>query len=284
MVIRSNVDINFGAIKVKKPFQVNETIQILDVCYDTDALLIQTSVCVIPYSYNIFDSGAFQIDIVSNDNLLRGLIANVTDYILKKIIKYDNSMLENKTYIDYLKVNKSSSANTEFRLRFRNPHVDNVSTFDYKNNAIPTKSLLTFDRVVCLFQVQKLIVQKDTYYFQANIVQIKKVNLPMAVIKTCLIETLVEEDQVIRCDECDNIQYTHNTQPTQSNAVTTPKAPPLPPPPPPMRVVMNPPLYVRKTVDKRRSVETPSLGYKAPTLDEILKARTNLKPINNISI
>lgn len=269
MVIKSENDIDYGLLRVKKPYQVNETVHVLDICYAADALLLQTTTCVIPYSYNIFDSGMFQIDVVSNDTALKYVIDNINQYIIQKLKRYNPLMLANKTYIDYLKIIKLLDFNTEFRLRFRNPHVDNVTLFDNQNNIIATKGLSTFDRVVCLFQIQKLIVQKDSYYFQASVVQIKKMNQPLAIPRTCLIDTLPDIEDVIQ-------------QKTVIKHVA-PKAPPLPPPlPPPTRGVHNPPQYVRKVVEKRTTIEPTIIGFKAPTLDEILKARTNLKSINNI--
>lgn len=274
MVIKSGVDVNYGLLKVKKPFQVNDTIHVLDVCYDTDPLLIQTTTCVIPYSYNVFDSGAYQIDVLSSDNALRTLINNLNDYIVQKIQRYNPAMIDNKMFIDYLKVTKSNEVNSEFRLRFRNPHVDNVSSFDNQNNPIPTKSLSTFDRIVCLYQLQKVIIQKDSYYFQANIVQIKKINLLMATPKCCLIETISPNEK------------DYDIQQGQTQIAIKPKQAPLPPPPPPLKMYQNPPQYVRKTDCIRRTVHVDSqvTGYKAPTLDEILQARTKLKSINNISV
>lgn len=275
MVIKSNVDVNYGLVKVKKPFQVNESIHVFDVCYDMDSLMIQTSVCVVPYSYSIFDSGAFQIDVTSNDNSLRCLIQSINDYILQKVKKYSPSMLDGKTFIDYLKLNRPD-VETEFRLRFRNPHVDNVSTFDNKNNLIPTKGLSTFDRVVCLFQLQKLVIQRDSYYFQANVVQIKKLNLPMTIIsKTCLIEVTQDTEEIML--------------PMVPSTVFA--LPPPPPPPPPSSCLgfrvssQKPPQNVHTVVGKQKPTHVTMhvTGFKPPSLDEILRARTNLKSINNIS-
>lgn len=271
MVIKSDVDINYSLIKVKKPFQVNDSIHVLDVCYDMDSLMIQTSVCVVPYSYSIFDSGAFQIDVTSNDNTLRCLIQRINDYILQKVRKYSSLMLDGRTFIDYLKLNRPD-VEVEFRLRFRNPHIDNVSTFDNKNNLIPTKGLSTFDRVVCLFQLQKLVIQRDSYYFQANIVQIKKLNLPMTILpKTCLIEVIQDSNEEI----------------VLPAPVSVPSTASLPPPPPPPLPPPNnkPTQQVHKAEGKKKStlVTMHTTGFKPPTLDEILRARTNLKSTNNIS-
>lgn len=193
-VIRANQDtqdLNLSSIRIKKPYTVNDNIHIFDISRDDAALTIQTSPCVIPYSHYIFDNKSFQFDVHSYDLHLKGILGSITSYILARVRKYNANILNERLFLDYVKEVRQEPKH-EYRIRLRNVNVNNISVFDNQNNIVDITTLQTFDKVVCLFQLHKLIVQKETYFFQASVVQIKKINTPLLVIRECLIQSIDE--------------------------------------------------------------------------------------------
>jgi hypothetical protein len=186
-------DVNLSLIRIKKPYIANDNIHIFDISHGDNALALQTSACVVPYSYYVFDNKSFQFDVHTCDITLKQLLSNINEYILGKIRKYNRALLNDKLFLDYVKeVRKEPRC--EYRIRLRNVNTNNISVFDKNNGHIDITTLQTFDKVSCLFQIQKLIVQKETYYFQASIVQIKKMNTPLLVLRECLIEDIQDSD------------------------------------------------------------------------------------------
>ena len=126
-------------------------------------------------------------------------------------------------------------------------------------------------------------------------IQIKKINSPLVVQRTCLIEDTQEQDEKYItmkklgiCEEAikQRMLLDGIKKPVVDCLVFSkaPKPPPLPPPLPPSRehVIKN-----HQPVQKQSKLSVvanhnPGEGFKAPSLDEILNARTNLKRVNNI--
>jgi hypothetical protein len=180
-------------IALRKPYKTASGIQVFDIVYDKKPLLIQTPTCIIPYSYNLFDNDAFKLDITTTCKKFVEMISNINKHILAKLDKYDNTILENRVCIDYLKYVNNSD---EHRIRLKNCSTSNITAFDRDCNTINIRSLQTFDQVVCLFQLQRLIIQKDTYIFSTTLLQVKKLNISLSALPICLIK-----------DNEDNLNY-----------------------------------------------------------------------------
>ena len=271
---------NLQSIKVKKPYKVNDIIYIFDISFQNQPLLLQSSPCIVPYSYYVFDNKSLQLDIQSCDVPFKNTLTTINKHIINKVSKFDNTILQHKCFLDYVKEVKHDQSNNtnDFKLRLRNVNVNNVSVFDIKNNLVNLTTIQTFDRIMCLFQIQKLIVQKDTYYFQVSVVQIKKLNIPLLTIKECVIDSTQEngeEDVYMECAKSTEI-------------VTSCK--------PPSKPIMLNQLFdqikqgvnLKKIEDNTSTIKakqqsdkskTSNCQFQPPSLSDILQARTNLKPV-----
>ncbi len=184
-IITSVGDCDVSLISVKKPYQVSQGIYVFDIAYNKEPLLIQTPICTVPYSYSIFDNNAFKIDIVTCVSEFFSLLEKVHQHIINKINTFNPSMLETKQFINYTKeVNDD-----EIRIRLKNTSTHNILAFDRNSAAIPVSSIQSLDKVVCLYQLQRVVVQKDLYVFSTCLIQMKRLNIGLKTIETCLIKT-----------------------------------------------------------------------------------------------
>lgn len=335
-IIKSYSDINFNLIEVKKPYTISDNIFIFDISYDKNPFLFQTPDCVIPYSYSLYDNKTFKIDVTIKDDAFSTILLDVNKYIEAKITKYNKTILENKISIDYIKKNNTNDC----RLRLKNNYVQNVLVYDKTKNQIDITNLQTFDKVVCLFQLQRLIVQKENYIFQCQVLQIKRLNtiIPQNVVYLIEDEDTSNEDDkefnkyqsmynlgipleavkhkmtldglpsdVIKQwmpKKSDNKLNTGltNLNTLSSSIVPPPIPPPLPPPLMTNNTYVNPKTSIPKAnflkdiannnfklkknnvmgcVDsgKKTSNLKERYGYDAPSLKDILNARSNLKKV-----
>lgn len=188
-VIKDSKDCELSCIDVKKPYKVTNDIWIFELSYNKAPFVFQTPECIIPYSYYMYDNKTFRLDVSITDNEFPQMLSDVNQLIQKRVSKYDNSLIGDKLYINYIKRSESAESN-DYRLRLKNNHIDNVIVFDHEKNRIPVTSLQTFDRIICLFQLQRLIVQKDSYMFQCQLLQVKRLNTIVLNTSLCLIETI----------------------------------------------------------------------------------------------
>jgi hypothetical protein len=257
-------EINISLIRIKKPYTANDNIHIFDVSHANNALAIQTSACVVPYSYYVFDNKSFQFDVHTNDVTLKQLLSNINEHILGKIRKYNCVLLNDKLFLDYVKEVRKEP-NCEYRIRLRNVNINNINVFDKNNSQIDITTLQTFDKVICLFQIQKLIVQKETYYFQASVVQIKKMNTPLLVLRECLIQ-----------DSEDGNDMENNTSPPMQLEQQVEKRTNH------LSICLE---QIRKgvslntTLAKTHEKSSKVHAFSPPSLSDILQARTNLKRV-----
>lgn len=278
-------DISLSSIKIKKPYTAIDNIYIFDIAYGENAFALQTSACVIPYSYHVFDNKSFQFDVHTCDSRLKQLLLNVNNYILGKVRRYNCALLNDKLFLNYVKEVRTEP-NCEYRIRLRNINTNNISVFDKNNGLIDITTLQTFDKVICLFQIQKLIVQKETYFFQASVVQIKKINTPLLVLRECLIQDSEDNmDNSISCgQEKPNLDFPdvvverkeQKTNKTMSMCLAQIK----------QGVSLNSKLHNEVTKVKvenscnsshKKSLEV--FSFCPPSLSDILQARTKLKPV-----
>lgn len=281
-------DCDINKIKVKKPYKASPEITVFDIRYNNDALLIQTPVATIPYSYALYDSNAFKMDIVIDSVKFSELIHSVSKKIYRIISRYNNTILQGKQENSI--VHKIGLVNShEYKMTLRHNDVDSVMVFNSNNDMVSIKSLQTFDKILCIFHVQRLIVNDASYFWQIQLIQVKKLGLIVNITKNLFetIETIETSRETNSADE--EILTTYRKMlklgiPLESvkhkmimeglsetlmskidpsivaskielkplNTVSViPKAPPLPPPPPPFG------LKPKNTLTK----EKPSLAF-----------------------
>lgn len=263
-IVTIDKECNLSLISVKKPYQACHGIYVFDITYDKQPLLIQTPICTIPYSYSIFDNNSFKIDVNTNMKAFATTLDKIHSHILNKIRCYDESMVKDKELVDYVKeVNDD-----EVRIRLRNTSTQNIMAFDRSSLLMPVSNIQSLDRVICLYQLQRVVVQKDLYMFGTCLCQIKRLNvgLKSSTNNTCLISTTDSVDRYGSIDlskynkmkqlgipleaiehkmtmdglkrECIKYWMDFQTLRLPSTVMDTkggqpPKGPPLPPPPPP---------------------------------------------------
>jgi hypothetical protein len=258
-IIKESKDCVLSFIDVKKPYKVANDIWVFDLSYNKEPFVFQTPECIIPYSYYMYDNKTFRLDVNMINNEFPQMLSDVNKNIIKRVSKYDNNLIGDKLYINYIKKCESVESN-DYRLRLKNNHIDNVVVFDQTKNKIPVTTLQTFDKLICLFQLQRLIVQKDSYMFQCHLLQVKRLNTVILNTSLCLIETFHDVDHELNNDfqkyqkmydlgipqaavrhkmildgisEHDIQQYMSNMAITKPHKHTQQLVVPSPPPPPP---------------------------------------------------
>lgn len=255
--------IPISQIRVKKPYNINDNIFVFDISLDNQPLIIQTTHCIIPYSYYILDNKSFQLDVIARNKHQKDSLGSLNDYILTKVNKYRVDILQGKQYLNYIKEIRLEPE-LEYRIRLRNVHVNNITVFDNQTNVTDISTLQTFDKIICLFQIQKLIVQKETFYFQASVIQIKKVNTPLFISRECIIDdddTEVKEVHVPTRIVAKQLPNMLLQQIQNSKLAKQPSAP------------------IRQSHIAKRDALPRTVCFQPPSLNEILQAKTNLKPI-----
>ena len=181
-------DCDINKIKVKKPYKASPEITVFDIRHDKDAVLIQTPVATIPYSYALYDSNAFKMDIVIDSIQFSQLIHSITKKVYGIISRYNNTILQGKQENSI--VHKIGLVNShEHKMTLRNNDVDSVMVFNSNNDIIGIKALQTFDKILCIFHVQRLIVNDASYFWQIQLIQVKKLGLIVNISKN-LFETI----------------------------------------------------------------------------------------------
>jgi hypothetical protein len=204
------------------------------------------------------------MDVVTGMKAFASTVAKIHTYILNKIISYDETMVKDKELVDYVKdVNDE-----EVRIRLRNTSTHNIMAFDRSSVLMPVSTIQSLDKVICLYQLQRVVVQKDLYMFGTCLCQIKRLNVGLkpTATTTCLISTIDSMDKYGSIDlskynkmkqlgipieaiehkmtmdglkrECIKYWVDFQTLRLPPTAVDTkggqsPKGPPLPPPLPP---------------------------------------------------
>lgn len=267
IILGHNDNIPISQIRVKKPYMVNDSISIFDISLEHQPLVIQTAPCVIPYSYHILDNKSFQLDVTAHDIHQKLLLDSLNDHIISKISKYRDNIFQGKQHLNYVKTIRQEPE-LEYRIRLRNIHVNNVTVFDNQIKIIDVFNLQTFDKVICMFQIQKLIVQKETFYFQASVVQIKKLNTPLLVQRECMIDVADTDND--NDTEINNIIPSVKAVPKLQHQILQQIR---------KGVSLSSQVLTKRTpVSKKIELEK-TVCFQPPSLNEILRARTNLKPI-----
>ena len=311
-----NVDnYNVNNINVSKPYSVNDDTYIFNIKYMKNVFLIQTPISIIPYSYSLYDNSSFKIDIITDTLTFNKMLNEICLFITNKINKYNTKYLQNIN----IKNICNKIDNKRFKLSLLNKDANNIYTFNSKQEPITLTTLHTFDKIICLFELKRLVLMKDKGFWQTNLLQIKKCSntIPPSFAQ-CLIvnETSRENDKFNNYSKMFQMKipleairhkmlidgFTENDFNTWAKIVNTtaPRPPPLPPPPPPPMLQLNKNIsqskssgpeflkdissgnfQLRKTNDvKQKVLSTIQKEYAPPSLNDIRSALSKLKKVN----
>jgi hypothetical protein len=235
IVISNKTNLVIDDIRIKKPYIIS-TKKIFNIFYkNEDLLLIQTPECYLPFNYHLYDNRYLQLELVLLNSLdeFKILLDLITSYLYNKISKY-------------YAINPIKPILQDSRIRLSNNNYDTIRVFNNKKTLIDIRNLSKEDRVKCIFQIEKIVIDKNETSIKIKIFQIKKLDTSVDVIN---LPSLFQEH-------------------------SKPPPPPGPPPPPP------PPFIIKKQliipVASQPKVIKSKL-QKPPTLQEILLAKTSLK-------
>lgn len=252
---------NLSNISVRKPYSVTDNTHIFDIKYMKNVCLIQTPICIIPYSYSLYDNNSFKLDIVTEIHAIHKMLDDICSFIINKINNYNTKYLQSINIKNICnKIDDKTS--TRYKLSLTNKDANNVYTFNSKQEPISLTTLHTFDKVVCLFELKRLVLKNDKGFWQTNLLQIKKCsNSIQPSFAQCLIistETSGENDRF--ASYCKMFQMKIPTDAIRHKMLidgltendfnswlktiniqngSTPRPPPLPPPPPPPLLHLN---------------------------------------------
>lgn len=165
---------NGDYIKVNKPYYVNDSTCIFNVKYNNSIFLIQTSVCIIPYSYALFDNNAFKLDVITDNEDLYNMLSSISECIVSKINRHNLNHLLGKDIKQLCVKINSNNTFSRYKLSLRNKDANNIYVFNSQQQPISLTTLHTFDKVVCLFELKRLVIKDNTVFWQTNLIQIKK--------------------------------------------------------------------------------------------------------------
>lgn len=161
---------NVNNITVSKPYSVTDNTYVFNIKYMKNVCLIQTPISIIPYSYSLYDNNSFKIDIISDAYVFHRMLDNISSCIINKINKYDVKYLHDKS----IKSITSNVDNKKYKISFMNKDANNIYTFNSKQEPISLTTLHTFDKIICLFELKRLVLKNNKGFWQTNLLQIKK--------------------------------------------------------------------------------------------------------------
>lgn len=304
---------NINNITISKPYSVNDNTHVFNIKYLKNVFLIQTPVSIIPYSYSLYDNNTFKIDIITDTSTLHNMLDHISSFITDKINRYNTKYFYNKN----IKNISSKIDDKRYKISLMNKDANNVYAFNSKQEPVNLTTLHTFDKIICLFELKRLVLKNDKGFWQTNLLQIKKcsttilpsfekclivetssnryasylkmfqMKIPLEAIRhKMLIDGLTEND-------FDIWSKTLNNQP--------PRPPPLPPPPPPppppllqlnktistksgpefLKDISSGNFQLKKTNNvKQKILATVSKEYEPPSLNDIRSALSKLKKVN----
>ena len=169
-IIHKIENLALDKIRVVKPYNF-ENKYFFNIFYDRNyPLLIQTPICILPYRYMLYDNKYFQIDMFFDIVEFKNLIEVILKHINNKIKKKYKTILNDKNYIDTV----MKMPNNMFKLRAKNTNVDSINVYNYNRNRIDIRNIERNDQIKALIQIEKFLIDKDSYSFLFKIIQIKK--------------------------------------------------------------------------------------------------------------
>lgn len=147
---------------------------------------MQTPLATLPYSYSIFDNKVFKIDVLCEGHAMHGMITSFSHHVISKINRFDTSLLHHATIKPLVGAKLLASPTVRSKLSLTAKNVDDIGVFDVCQQDIGLESIHTFDRVICLFEVRRLVVSDKVAFWQTNLLQVKQCS-PVCAVRKCLI-------------------------------------------------------------------------------------------------
>jgi hypothetical protein len=251
---------NVKNITVSKPYSVNDNTYVFNIKYMKNVCLIQTPISIIPYSYSLYDNNSFRFDIVTDISAVYKMLDDICLLISNKINKYNSKYLHKRN----IKNICNKVDDKRYKLSLMNKDANNIYTFNSRQEPISLTTLHTFDKVICLFELKRLVLKNDKGFWQTNLLQIKKCsNTIQPSFAHCLIVTNTNETsgdndrfacylkmlhmkiplEAIRhkmlMDGLTENDFNIWSETVNTQTGTAPRPPPLPPPPPPPLLQLN---------------------------------------------
>lgn len=312
-VLTVDDEVNIKTIKVKKPFITSSGKAVFNIHYNNQPLVIQTPTGHMSYSYNLYDNQRFQIEIgIDNAKFLK-TIEEMCAYIISKIQRFDDTIINNKQIINPIKSNQN--------LRLYCNHVQECAIFDCEKNSIPITKLRSYDKIQCIFCVERVVVDSRFVITYTQLHQIKKLDKVISLNETNLFDPKPYDKMIALGIPLDGVRHKmkmdgisesiindYNPRrlvPSSSPCLPRPLAPPPPPPPPlpsflgrtqnpkPLKSsqlqdlfkdINNKNFKLRKTEDECNASKSSKSwlpnGYKVPSLQDILNTRSMLKKVS----
>lgn len=268
-------DIDTACIKIKKPYNLYHR-HVFDIFYgdENNQFLIQTPDVMMSFGYQISTNNSISMDIVFRNYNFVKTLKNTLESVDAKLQRKYSDILENKSPFHVV---------FENRARLKNSDVNTVGVFDGNNNKINIDNISRDDKILTIFQVEKVVVYDKFYTFYLKLIQLKKAVSPIA---QCL--------------------FGHpNSIPRVPLVTSVPPVPPVPPPLPQgihdeqtcdmpekykKMLAMGVPLPAVKqkmmmdgisdnVSNTKPKPETIMVTRKVPSLDEIVGALKNLKNV-----
>lgn len=167
-IIYTKLCFNIDKVQIIKPYII-ENKKIFNILYNKHQLLIQTPLCTLPYRYMLYDNKYFQIDLFFTLQEFKDIIDKIIDPIHKKIKRRYPLLIKNKNYIDPI-----MTINDTFKLRAKNLNIESIGVYNYNKNKIDIRNIERNDQIKAIIQLERIIIDIDSYYFTFKIIQIKK--------------------------------------------------------------------------------------------------------------
>jgi hypothetical protein len=173
VILQSKNDLDTSKVRVKKPFYTSQGTAVFNITYENQPLLLQAPIGHIPYSYSLYDNNSINIDIEYQESSFDELLTSVVNRILKKVNKFDCTMTANKKLISPRK----SICDSDYRLRLYNASTSQLYIFDSAQKPVSLSAIATYDKVIALFSITRIVVNKDRIMICTNLHQLQKVDV-----------------------------------------------------------------------------------------------------------
>lgn len=157
-------------VRVQKPYIMGGK-SCFELYYSTSTssskvpLIIQSPICIMPYSYSLYDDKYLQVNVQLIDNRFIKMMEDLKRVIYKKITRggFDIPTFE-------------SSCTT---LRLYNKDYESVGVFDNSGKPLTLKGVVRSDKIYVLFQVEKLVISTTSSTLMFKLLQIKKADVSL---------------------------------------------------------------------------------------------------------
>ena len=168
LFLSTELDIDNSKIRIKKPFVLFQQYD-FDITYDktNNQFLIQTPISMF-YSNIMKDSKSITMDITTSEIKFLNSLQHINISIKDRIERYVPSIIKNKTFVSPLRSQI---------LRLKNKDKNSIIAFDENNEYINIDDITRNDKIIIIFQVEKVIVYSEWYSIYYKIIQIKRCNV-----------------------------------------------------------------------------------------------------------